>query len=111
MFRHRRFLSGFAGIIVLLVSLVAGSTTRVSADSRSLHWDSWTVDISKIETTNNVFHVSETQQIAIETGPFNGADRRIPLGRVTRIDNIAVFDNETKLQTYNATPANCSTLL
>jgi type II secretory pathway pseudopilin PulG len=106
--KHLRFL-GFLLIAIALLTTAFGNVTRISAQDRSLHWNNWTVDISNIDTTNNVFHVVETQQIAIETGPFNGADRHIPLGRVTSIDNVHVFDGEKELQQYDLGPDSCGT--
>ena len=104
-----RVSAGLIGVLTLVSSI--GSVARVSAQSKSLHWESWTVDISAIDTTHNTFHVVETQTISIDYGVFHGASRNIPLGRTTGISNVVVYDNDTALKMRNGDANTCGNML
>jgi len=96
-------------LTVLVVVLTLADTVEGHADNRSLVWTRWDVAISQIDTTNNVFHVTETHQLNILTGPYNGGDREIPLGRMTDIRNAQVFDGDTPLKQVQSTVNDCPT--
>jgi len=80
---------------------------QAQSDNRSLHWMRWDVLIDQIDTTANSFRVKETYNLAIDSGPFHGGFRNIPLNRIDSIDNIQVTDNNTSLRMLNT--ANCPT--
>jgi len=93
------------GLLALAFSAPANNVR--AADNRSIYWQRWDVLIDNIDTTNNVFHVTETHYLQVVTGPFNGGDRDIPLNHVTAIDNGKITDGETVLSAQNATPKDC----
>ena len=93
--------------MMLALMIPATGIQAQSSDSRSLHWARWDVVIDQIDTTQNSFRVTETYNLVIDSGPFHGGFRNIPLNRIDRIDNIQISDNGRPLQMLET--ANCPT--
>ena len=106
--RGRR-VSGVLALIAcaVIVAVPAAGVQAQSSDNRSLHWARWDTTIDQIDTTTNSFQVSENYQLVVDSGPFHGGFRNIPLNRIDSIDNIQVFDNGSPLRMINT--SNCPT--
>jgi uncharacterized membrane protein YgcG len=98
--RSSRFHLGLLFVILLTLTVTAGLTPAAAqtSDGRSLRWDRYDVTINNIDTAANRFDVTETYALTIETGPFRFGYADIPRGRLTAIQNVAVYDGQTALQ-------------
>jgi hypothetical protein len=86
---------------VLLITMLGAETTN--AQSRSLRWQRYDVDISNIQTSANKFDVTETYELVIEIGSFGGGDVTIPMGRLTDITDIVITDGGQPLKQRDTT--------
>src|SRR5262245_5995608 len=103
--KHRRFV-----LLLILLALLAIPGLAQAQSNRSWVWDRWDVNITNINTSANIFHVSETQVIRITNGSFGGGDRSVALEILTAITNVNVFEGTTQLRLVNGNSAsNCPT--
>lgn len=79
-------------VIVLLVMV----TSATQAQTRSIVWERWDVVIDNIDTSENVFTVTEIYDIRF-FGTFRFGQAVIPLDRVNSIDNVKVWVNSRPL--------------
>ncbi|MDX2075433.1 MAG: DUF2207 domain-containing protein [bacterium] len=61
----------------------------LSAQSRSVFFEEWNVDIFNVDTTNNSFVVRETLKVSF-SGTFRFGSRVIPLDNLDNISNVSV---------------------
>ncbi len=88
----KRF-SPLMAVLVLLVMV----TSVTQAQTRSIVWERWDVVIDDIDTTENVFIVTEIYDIRF-FGTFRFGQAVIPLERVNSIDNVQVWLDGQPLQ-------------
>jgi uncharacterized membrane protein len=81
----------------MLVILLTATTAMVSAQTRSVFWRRWDVQINNVDTVNNQFDVEEIYDIAF-TGSFRFGSRVIPLTNLEDITNIQIYENDTLLR-------------
>lgn len=85
---------GIVVTIIFLVFLVAAPTT---AQSRSIVWREWNVNIDNINTRTNQFDVTESYDIDF-TGSFSFGSAVIPQTNLEYIRNVQVSENGTPLR-------------
>jgi len=99
--RIQKLIVGVLGIGFLVsafwLKFSAGSYVT-STPVTKVFWARWDVTISAIDTTDNVFHVSENHDLMVLASDIHGGDRAIPLDRATSIENIHVFDSDQELR-------------
>lgn len=83
--------------LTLLGVLVLLATSSTSAQSRSLVWVSWNVDIFDIDTTNNSFRVREAYEIQFD-GTFRFGTAVIPDDQLEAISNVVVYQDGRPLR-------------
>jgi uncharacterized membrane protein len=79
-------------LLVLVFVLTGIFTVPVQAQSRSLFWDVWAVDISDFDMVNNAFTVREIYSVTF-TGRFYAGNRFIENTNLDRIENVQVYQN------------------
>ncbi|GAB4335817.1 MAG: DUF2207 domain-containing protein [Phototrophicales bacterium] len=90
--RRRLILLGF--VIMMLTGVVSISAT---AQSRTVFWERWDVEITNIDTTNNSFQVREQYTIRF-TGTFTFGTATILKNNLESIDNIQIYEAGNPLQ-------------
>ena len=90
-------------IFLYLVGLIAivQVASALQAQARSVFWNRWDVLIDHVNTSENVFRVTETYDVSF-TGPFSFGTAVIPTDRLEHIQNVTVTQNGTPLR------ANCT---
>jgi hypothetical protein len=94
-------------LAVIVFSLLAGVTDTAHAQNSAIYWKRWDVDITRLDTINNVFHVKETHMLVANSRAFNGGDRKIPLNRVTGITNVQMSENGQPYTVLAQSPTSC----
>lgn len=94
-------------VAVVLIALVAAMPGMVQAQTSEIYWKRWDVDISRLNTTNNVFHVKETHVLVANDRAFSGGDRQIPLNRLTGISNVQMSENGRPYTVLLQSPSAC----
>ncbi len=89
---QRRFLP-----VLLLAAWLFLSHTGVSAQARSVFWRQWDVVIDNVDTSANVFRVTETYDVLF-SGTFRFGSAVIPYTNLDSIRNIQVSDNGKPLR-------------
>ena len=95
-------------MFLMMVILLLGFSSSVSAQSRSVFWERWDVEITNINTTNNSFQVSEIYTIRF-TGSFRFGTAVIPLDNLEQIRDVQVFENGQALQMGNCSAERAGT--
>lgn len=90
--RHRFLVLLVAGIAAAFVVAFL-SPNIASAQSKSLEWLRWDVDVTI--NTDGTFRVVETQEVAFIGGPFTFGFRNIPMDQVESITDIVVREGDT----------------
>jgi uncharacterized membrane protein YgcG len=75
----------------LLIAVLLGAS-GTHAQDRSVYWERWDVVIDNVDTTRNVFDVTEIYDLTF-TGTFRFGTATIPMNRLTDIQNIRVLEN------------------
>ncbi len=78
------------GLATLLIPAAGPLSRPAVAQSRSVEWTNFDVELDLRQ--DGSYHVAERQAIAFQGGPFRGAFREIPLGRIEDIGNIQVSE-------------------
>jgi uncharacterized membrane protein YgcG len=93
------------GAIILMIlvgnvifGVASSANDNAGGDGRTLRWDRFDVAIDNIRTAENRFDVVEAYQLSILTGPFRFGTAMIPMDRLNAIENVAVYDNNTRLE-------------
>ena len=90
---HKRLILAF--IVVLLVIVPWHSTF---AQTKTVFWEEWNVEIDNIDTTNNSFRVREIYHVTF-TGTFRFGSRVIPANNLeSPLRDIQVFENGSPLR-------------
>lgn len=77
--------------------LILGSSVGVgNAQTKSVYWKTWNVNIDRVDTSGNSFHVVESYDIQF-TGSFTFGTAGIPLDRVENINNVQVSQSGQQL--------------
>ena len=100
----------FACFLLILVASAFSLPSPTAAQSSSVYWKRWDVEISAVDTSANQFHVRETHVFVAAGRAFNGGDRTIPLDRLTGISNIVVAESGRPYKVVNRSPDDCSGL-
>lgn len=87
--RHK--LALWLGLALLLVALPA------QAQSRTVYWERWDVEITDVDTTTNRFTVRELYDIDF-TGAFSFGSVELPYENVEQYDNVRVYEGSTQLR-------------
>jgi len=93
-------------IVLLFISFVCllGMLSPTSAQSRSVFFEEWNVDIFNVDTTNNTFSVRETLKVSF-SGTFRYGSRVLALENLEHISNVRVTELGTPLTaSCNETP-------
>jgi uncharacterized membrane protein len=80
----------------IFLTLLLGITIPASAQSRSVLYEEWNVDIFDVNTTNNSFYVRETLKVRF-SGTFRFGSRVVALNNLDRISNVRVVEAGTPL--------------
>ncbi len=91
--KNAKRLGGLAFCVIVFALL---AVVPVSAQSRTVQWDRWDVDISDVDVVNNFFTVTESYDLTF-TGTFRFGTVSIPLNRVIDIRNIIITQDGTRL--------------
>lgn len=89
----KRSLWGVMTAVVLLLMVLLPT----SAQSRSVYWQRWDVNIDNVDVTNNTFDVSEVYNTYF-TGSFRFGSAVIPNTNLESIGNIRVFEGGEPLE-------------
>ncbi len=78
-------------VLCLILTVLLGISLPASAQSRSVLYEEWNVDIFDVDTTNNSFYVRETLKVRF-SGTFRFGSRVIALNNLENIDNVRVTE-------------------
>lgn len=90
-------LKRLAAALVAVVCVILTSAGVQAQDSRTLVWDKWDVVIDNVDTTNNVYRVSERYAIRF-SGTFQFGSAVIPFDNVEDIRDVRVSEGGQPLQ-------------
>lgn len=79
-----------AALMVAAMSLFV--VVGVYAQDRSVYWERWDVLIDNVDTTENVFDVTESYDLTF-TGTFRFGTATIPMSRMTDLRNVQVLED------------------
>jgi hypothetical protein len=105
----KRLIRGFGLLVLLLLFVAPMSDLRGAAQTREpVVWTEFNVDLN-VQRDGTV-HVTETQVIRFNGGPYTTAFAEISLARVDDVDNVQVFEiNEAGARTeFRRTPSTAS---
>jgi uncharacterized membrane protein YgcG len=84
-----------AAVFVVAFSLF--SVLSVGAQERSVYWERWDVLIDNVDTTENVFDVTEIYDLTFN-GTFRFGTATIPTSRLTDIRNVSLVEDGRALR-------------
>ncbi len=87
----------WVAVIWLTAITLLALVLPTQAQSRSVFWDRWDVQIDQVDTAANRFRVAELYDVTFNGG-FSFGSAVIPTGRVERIENISVSQNGKPLK-------------